>query len=463
MEFAIPPETLIISLPTNQPAIYSGKKVSRLIDGVAGRLHSLHLPPDVSIGIIGVNSVPVILAMLGTHKTNHVCIPLNYKLPKDKIHFCIKDGNVGIVFCDKKFRHLIPEGIIVVEFGKDFDQFVAHDYAPPADLDPDRLCLALYTSGTTGVPKKIMYTFRNRFSRIYLGLSQKRRTMCANPLFHAAGQNWLIYNLMRGNTLFVPSHFDSKDFLKTIKKHQIKHIFVIPAMMSMMLNETEILKTVDLVSIDWIVFQGALADARLIERVKEVFVNAKVYNPYGLTELGRSPFGPHPDGIPVPVGSAGYPDPLMRSKLVDDVLYIKAEDMQSKIEHNGKEYFDTRDRFTVDAQGFYYYAGRADDMLKCGGEKVFPIEIESVLKQHPSVIDSVVIGLEDDVKGQKPYAFVKLLMPINETDLLNYASSRLASYQIPKRIWSLDIFPINEIGKIDKKTLVQLAQQYIIT
>ena len=102
-------------------------------------------------------------------------------------------------------------------------------------------------------------------------------------------------------------------------------------------------------------------------------------------------------------------------------------------------------------------------MLKCGGEKVFPIEIESVLKQHPSVIDSVVIGLEDDVKGQKPYAFVKLLMPINETDLLNYASSRLASYQIPKRIWSLDIFPINEIGKIDKKTLVQLAQQYIIT
>jgi non-ribosomal peptide synthetase component E (peptide arylation enzyme) len=79
------------------------------------------------------------------------------------------------------------------------------------------------------------------------------------------------------------------------------------------------------------------------------------------------------------------------------------------------------------------------------------------------VIDSVVIGLDDDVKGQKPYAFVKLLMPINETDLLNYVSSRLASYQIPKRIWSLDNFPINEIGKTDKKALVQLAQQYIKT
>ena len=462
MEFTIPPESLVISLATDRPAIYSGKKLSRLIDGVAGKLHSLQLPSDVSIGIIGVNSVPYIIAMLGSHKTNHVCIPLNYKLPSDKIHFCIKDGNVGVVFCDTKFRHLVPEGIIVVEFGKDFDQFAAHDCAPPADLDPDRLCLALYTSGTTGVPKKIMYTFRNRFSMIFLGLSQKRRTMSANPLFHAAGINWLIHNLFRGNTLFVPSHFDSKDFLKTIQKHKIKTISVIPAMMSMMLNETEI-KTFDLVSIDSIMFQGALADVSLIERVKEVFVNARnISNPYGLTELGVTPiFGPHPDGTPTPVGSAGYPTPSI--KLIDDVLYVKAADILSKIEHNCKEYFDTRDRFSVDAQGFYYYAGRADDMLKCGGEKVFPIEIESVLKQHPSVIDSVVIGLYDDVKGQKPYAFVQLLMPINETDLLSYASSRLATYQIPKRIWSLDNFPINEIGKIDKKTLVQLAQQYIRT
>ena len=119
MEFTIPPESLVISLATDRPAIYSGKKLSRLIDGVAGKLHSLQLPSDVSIGIIGVNSVPYIIAMLGSHKTNHVCIPLNYKLPSDKIHFCIKDGNVGVVFCDTKFRHLVPEGLIVVEFGKD--------------------------------------------------------------------------------------------------------------------------------------------------------------------------------------------------------------------------------------------------------------------------------------------------------------------------------------------------------
>ena len=77
------------------------------------------------------------------------------------------------------------------------------------------------------------------------------------------------------------------------------------------------------------------------------------------------------------------------------------------------------------------------------------------------MVESVVIGLADDIKGQKPYAFVKLSTPVEETHLIDYASSMLATYQIPKRIWALDNFPINEIGKIDKKALRQWAEQNI--
>jgi acyl-coenzyme A synthetase/AMP-(fatty) acid ligase len=100
-------------------------------------------------------------------------------------------------------------------------------------------------------------------------------------------------------------------------------------------------------------------------------------------------------------------------------------------------------------------------MLKCSGEKVFPIEVEQVLNQHPAVVESVVIGLDDEIKGQKPYAFVKLSTLVEETHLIDYASSMLAIYQIPKRIWMLDSLPINEIGKIDKKTLRHWAEQNI--
>ena len=465
MALEIPTESLVISLSTDCPAVYSGKKINRSTDAVAGKLHSLNLPPDVSIGILGANSAPFVIAMLGTHKTNHVCIPLNYKLPEDKLHFCINDSKVGLVFCDAKFKHLVPQGITAIEFESDFAQFVNNEYLPPEDLDPDRVTLALYTSGSTGTPKKILFSFRDRFSEaarktmLFWG-SVKHRTMSANPLFHIAGINWLMINLVRGNMLFVPSHFDANEFLKYIQKNRITSLTLVPPMMSMMLNETELLKTVDLSSVKEIVFQAGLADVSLLERVKQIFVNVEhIVNSYGSTETGFSVFGKHPDGRKTPPGSVGYP--LVETKLIDDVLHVNTKNLTSRLQENSEEYFDTRDRFRVDEHGFYYYLGRTDDMLKCSGEKVFPIEVEQVLNQHPAVVESVVIGLDDEIKGQKPYAFVKLSTLVEETHLIDYASSMLAIYQIPKRIWMLDSLPINEIGKIDKKTLRHWAEQNI--
>ena len=465
MTLEIPSESLLINLSTNPPTAYSGKKLSRLVDAVAGKLHSLNLSPDVSIGILGTNSVRFVIAMLGTHKTNHGCVPLNYKLPQDKLHFCINDSKVGFVFCDAKFKHLVPKGITTIEFDSDFDQFVNNNYLPPENLDPNRLCLTLYTSGSTGTPKKVLFSFQDRFSeaarkKILSWNAGKQRTMSANPLFHNAGINWVVTNLVRGNMLFVPSQFDAKEFLKYIQKNRITSLTLVPPMMSMMLNETERLKTMDLSSVREIVFQAGLADVSLLERVKQVFVNTQhIANPYGLTETGYTVFGLHPDGRKIPPGSVGYPLPSVKTKLVEDVLFVKTKDLASRLQENSEEYFDTRDRFRVDEHGFYYYLGRTDDMLKCGGEIVFPIEVEQVLNQHPAVVESVVIGLSDKVKGQKPYAFVKLSTPIEETQLIQYASSMLATYQIPKRIWVLDSLPINEIGKIDKKTLRHWAEQ----
>ena len=290
----------------------------------------------------------------------------------------------------------------------------------------------------------------------------KQQSMSANPLFHNSGVNWFVTNLVCGNTIFVPSHFNAKDFLKNIQKNRITSLSLVPPMMSMMLNETELLKTVDLSSVKEITFQAGLADVPLLDRVKKVFINAdRIVNPYGLTETGITLFGKHPDGKTLPPGSVGYPLPFVKTKLIDDVLHVKTKNLYSRLQENNEEYFNTRDRFRVDEHGFYYYIGRADDMLKCGGEKVYPIEIEQVLTQHTAVVESVVIGLDDEIKGQKPYAFVKLSTPVEETHLIDYASSMLATYQIPKRIWALDNFPINEIGKVDKKTLRHWAEQSI--
>jgi acyl-CoA synthetase (AMP-forming)/AMP-acid ligase II len=167
-----------------------------------------------------------------------------------------------------------------------------------------------------------------------------------------------------------------------------------------------------------------------------VFPNLiNISNPYGLTETGAAVLGSHPDNVPIPQGSAGYPASWAESKLVDGVLHVKSKNLISKFDTADTEWFNTHDRFRVDENGFYFFLGRSDDMLKCGGEKVYPVEIELVLDQHPNIDSSLAFGLPDLIKGEKPYAFVKLSTPCDEKELIEYAATKLASYQIPKRIW----------------------------
>ena len=137
--------------------------------------------------------------------------------------------------------------------------------------------------------------------------------------------------------------------------------------------------------------------------------------------------------------------------------YHNRSDLEDSITEDG--YFITGDLFRVNYNGFYFYMGRADDMFKSGGEKIYPSEIEPVIERHPSVALSTVVGIEDEVKGHKPYTFVELKP--NETataeDIKQFTIENVATYQIPRRIWILDTLPRTNIGKIDRKALKDLA------
>jgi acyl-coenzyme A synthetase/AMP-(fatty) acid ligase len=162
------------------------------------------------------------------------------------------------------------------------------------------------------------------------------------------------------------------------------------------------------------------------------------------------------------MGSAGYLQPRWDVKLIDSVMHIKTENLLTNYRDQIKEeYFNTNDMFTVDQNGFYYYLGRGDDMFKCGGEKVYPAEVESVLNQHPAVGFSVVVGVTDEIKGHKPYAFAKLHpgAVASEEELIRYAADNLATYQIPKRIWFIDDIPMNTVGKTNRLNLKVRANE----
>ena len=161
----------------------------------------------------------------------------------------------------------------------------------------------------------------------------------------------------------------------------------------------------------------------LVDRVREVFPRAALTNGYGTTETGPIAFGPHPRGVPRPDLSLGYPVDGVALRLVngDDqnadegVLelrtlalmpgYHNLPSLTAKV-MTDDGYYVTGDVMRRDAEGFYYFVGRADDMFVCGGENIQPGEVETMLERHPEVAQACVVPVDDAIHGQKPVAFV---------------------------------------------------------
>jgi acyl-coenzyme A synthetase/AMP-(fatty) acid ligase len=188
-----------------------------------------------------------------------------------------------------------------------------------------------------------------------------------------------------------------------------------------------------------------------------------------MSEIGPGIFGPHPS-IPWRKMSVGCEREGIQYKLVDDVLFIKTpglfdgyykDENKTNASYDEEGYFNTRDKFRVDEDGFYFFMGRADDMFVSGGENIYPGEVEDILNSHPSILESCVIGLEDDIKGTKAYAFVRTKGEFDEQAIKDWYATQGPTYQIPRRIWAIDVFPLTFISKVDKRQLEEMAKKLL--
>ena len=461
MRLTIHTRSKIIDLSKSNTKVYNKDQLELLVNAVTLSLTKLNLPAGSQIALIGNMSVPFLVTVMGIFNTNYCAVPVNYKLPKAQVDIGLSDPKIAFVFYDAEFVHLVPASIPSVCFDR-FDDFLTPGEFEIDTLDPNRDCLVLQTSGSTGIPKKIAISYKDYYNVIdlchcdhFVGI----RHVGAGLTFHASGLTQALIQIFCGSEIFVRPKFDARQLLNDISKYKIQQVALVTSMMMMMLQHQDLLTTLNFDQVRVIKLLSSYCNVNTLKTVQQYFPNARIQNNYGLTESGAPVFWFHPDGIPTPLGSVGYPKPQIDIKLFDNVLHIRTSTLQSnyrdKIED---EYFNTNDMFTIDEQGFYYYIGRADDMFKNGGEKVYPIEIESVLSQHPDVLDAVIVGVPDAIKGHKPYAFVILNNKIDEPALIEYAAANLASYQIPKRIWAVTEFPLNTIGKIDRKQLQKLAE-----
>lgn len=321
----------------------------------------------------------------------------------------------------------------------------------------------VFSSGSTDIPKSIVVPHNHlwmieKLSKIRNWTTVKM--LVASPCCHMSGLSYVETGLAGGAKIIFMNKFTPEKAIDLIVKYEINFLPFVPSMMYMLLDS---LGDRSLDSVKVIRLSSAPVSKKLIDRIKEKLPNARVSIGYGSSEGGPNLFGPHPN-LPTPELSVGYPVEGIHYRIVNEVLEIKSPSMMIGYGNSNTiltedGYFVTNDIFHIDENGFYYFISRADDMFTCGGHNIYPINIEQILEQHPKVIISSVIGIPDEIKGYKPYAFVT--GSVNETELKKYCRQYLTPAQIPRKIWNLKSIPINNSGKVDKVKLYNMAKELL--
>jgi acyl-CoA synthetase (AMP-forming)/AMP-acid ligase II len=298
---------------------------------------------------------------------------------------------------------------------------------------------------------------------------RNERLLIAAPLYHMNALSLSLLVCASGGTAIMLPQFRARQYIEAITRYRCTWLTAVPPMIAMALRESAALAKADLSSVRVIRMGSAPLNDALVAQIRRLLPNARILNAYGTTEGGPVVFSAHPSGLSTPVSSVGYPHPQVEVRLAGDeapdrgVLQMKSPalmlgyhnrpDVPSPITEDG--FYETGDVFLRDENGFFHFIGRTDDMFVCGGENIFPREVEIVLETHPDVAQACVVPVEDDIKGQKPVAFVvtKPGSAAQEDSLKHYVLANAPAYQHPRRIWFVDEMPLATTNKVDRNML----------
>jgi len=466
-----------LSIP-GDPRTFTFADLQRLANGVAAELDAEPgMMPGTRIGILAYNSVEYLAVLLGIMRAGGVAVPINFKFPDATVHYVVSDAALATVFADEQNRdRLLPETIV-----RDMTSAAVSataDQYPIIEPEPDEPGLILYTSGSTGRPKGVVLSHASQLSMVErIGSRWRDSTaIVAAPLYHMNGMLTSFMNLFSGGKLILMPKFDARVYLQAIETYSVNSITGVPTMLAMMLREQDLIESLNFASVTTISIGSAPLSETVANQALAVFPNAAIANSYGTTEAGAGMFGPHPDRVPTPRVSLGYPQPHVEVRLVDGaseregVLEVRTaaamneylnlpEKTSAKTTADG--WVTTGDTMRVDDDGFYFFVGRDDDMFNCSGENVYPGEIERILESDPRIAECSVVPLADDIRGQVPVAFIVANTEIAEQTVKDIVLANAPAYMHPRHVVFLQTMPLAGTNKIDRKALEETAAAQI--
>ncbi|AUM18887.1 long-chain fatty acid--CoA ligase [Rhodococcus ruber Chol-4] len=437
-------------------------------------------------------------------KAGLVFVPLNWRLTPAEAARIAEDAELDVLVVESGFaaaaeaiRAALPGLPVVLVDAEPGDELLpgawtwqrlagsGTDDDPGRGDDPDAVLLQLYTSGTTGTPKGVLITHRNLHNdeegqRIY-HWQPESVALNAMPLFHIAGAGWLSTCLSAGVHAVLLGEFHPRTVASLVEQHGITHAFLVPATVQMLLDLTD-LDSFDLSSLQLIFYGASPVTPTMLRRAVRTLGCGFVQR-YGMTETSGSvtalrvedhdPTGPRSyllrsagrpmpgveiairdvvTGEDLPVGQSG--EIVCRSRHNTSGYWRRPEETAALFTDDG--FLRTGDAGHLDEDGFLFVTDRVKDMIITGGENVYPIEVESVLAEHPAVAEVAVIGVPDRKWGEAVTAVVRVAdgtAAPDASELVAFTIGRLASYKKPQRIHFVSELPRNAGGKILKRTL----------
>ncbi|HEX5326870.1 MAG TPA: class I adenylate-forming enzyme family protein [Acetobacteraceae bacterium] len=458
--------------------VYAYADIESQADAVARGLAARGLRPGERVAILAANRAEYLIAFLGILRAGLVAVPVNHKLPAATVAFVLEDCDARLAICDSARRPLVPAAVRCIVLPDGWNDLLDPGPFTAVALSPDEPAMFLYTSGSTGRPKGVVLSHRSHLwvlqVRSRAPARPGRRVLVAAPLYHMNALAMSQVTLATGSTVVLLPGFTAASYIQAAVQHRVDALTAVPTMIAMVLRERALLAGADLRAVETIRVGSAPLSKSLAEGIRATFPRAELSNGYGTTEAGPVVFGPHADGLPRPDLSPGAAHPEVELRLRSGGHIVADEgvlEMRGPAMMNGYHklpdatrkaitadgFYITGDVFRRDADGFFFFVGRTDDMFVCGGENVYPGEVEKVLEAHPAVAQACVVPIPDELKGHKPVAFVVRHAPVTEDQLRRFALANAPAYAHPRRVWFIDSLPLAGTNKVDRRHLMQRA------
>jgi acyl-CoA synthetase (AMP-forming)/AMP-acid ligase II len=442
---------------------------------------------------LDVNGPAFPVALFAAARAGVPMVPLNYRLGGDQLTRLLANHKDALVVAgDLEAARLRALGATALST----DAWLAIAGNPAGESDPDGgepdggdndgAAVLIYTSGTTSAPKGVVIRHSHLLSYVlgtveFASADEKEAALISVPPYHIAAVANVLTNLYAGRRAVVLGRFTAAQWLDVARAEQVTNALVVPTMLARIMEaEPAALRVPSLRALS---YGGAAMPAPVIERALRAWPDVAFVNAYGLTEtsstiavLGpdehRAALASEDPAVRARLSSAGRVLPTVEVQIRGDDgtplpagetgrIWVRGGQVSGEYAGTGSVldadgFFDTRDHGWVDADGFLFIAGRADDTIIRGGENIAPAEIETVLLEHPDVNDAVVVGVPDEEWGQRIEAAV-VLRPgaaVEPEALREFARTQLRGSKTPDRVVIWEDLPRTETGKLIRRQAV---------